>query len=161
EVAGLVAVDHRRSLRPEGIGDDARSDCDAAGRARRVRRGRARREREDRRSRVAGVYDEEGDDADLVDAGDGEQEEDRLGGGAARGGRTDEGAARVVHVQVEVVVTGRPGDLDADAAGVEGPEVRRDVDREGEMIAHEVARVRGRALLRKLGLPRVYGSARS
>src|SRR5207302_5983716 len=96
-------------------------------------------------------HDEEGYDADLVDAGDGEQEEDRFGGGASRGGRTDEGAARVVHVQVEVVVTGRPCDLDADAAGVEGPEVRRDVDREGEVVAHEVARVGGRGLLRMVG----------
>src|SRR5438105_869241 len=74
--------------------------------------------------------------------------------------RSVEGAARVVHVQVEVVVTGRPGDLDADAAGVEGPEVRRDVDREGEMIAHEIARVGGRALLRKRGLRGEVGRAR-
>ena len=157
QVAVLVDVDHRLSLRPEGIGDDARSDRDAAGRARRVRRGRAWREREVGGPRVAGVHDEEGDDADLVDAGDGEQEEDRLRRGASLGGRPDEGPARIVDVQVEVVVTRRPGDLDADAAGVEGPEVRRDVDRQGEMIAHEIAGVGRRALLRKRGLRRDIG----
>src|SRR5207249_11911893 len=128
-----VYVDHRFSFRAGRIGDRARSEGDASGRTRRVRDRCARREREGGGPLVVRTEDEERHHADFVDAGRRELEEDRLGRRSSGCGRGDLGASGVVDVEVEVVVAGKPGDADGDAAFVLGPEGGGNIDGQEEV----------------------------
>ena len=143
-----VYVDHRFAFRADRIGDRARTEGDASGRTRRVRDRSARREREGGGSLVVRTEDEERHHADFVDARRRELEEDRFGRRPSGGGRGDLGASGVVDVEVEVVVAGKPGDADGDAARVLGPEGRGHIDGQEEVVTPNVGRVgRGRTRL--------------
>src|SRR5207247_5660701 len=95
-------------------------------------------------SLVVRTEDEERHHADLVDAGRRELEEDRLRRRSSGGGRGDLGASGVVDVEVEVVVAGKPGDADGDAARVLGPEGGGNIDGQEEVVTPHVDRVGGR-----------------
>ncbi len=148
DVAVVVYVDHRFAFRPDGIGDRTRTEGDASGRTRRVRDRCARRECEGGGSLVVRTEDEERYDADFVHARRRELEEDRFGRRPSGAGRGDLGASGVVDVEVEVVVAGKPGDADGDAARVLGPEGRGHIDGQEEVVTPNVGRVgRGRTRL--------------
>src|SRR5207302_9939916 len=100
DVAVAVNVDHRLAFRADRIGDRARTEGDASGRTRRVRDRSARREREGGGSLVGRTEDEERYDADFVDAGCREIEEDRLGRSTSGHGSGDYGDSGVVAVAV-------------------------------------------------------------